>query len=108
MRLVVRVLTVLSTAASAAAASVDSDLGGVANPLPELESVAAGLRLGMELLSLQQPMHEHAGLLSFLEPDVQRQILDKRECGTKFRNGHILTLKFDKDIVRRQDATIFI
>ena len=66
MRLLVRVLTVLSKETSAAA-SVDGDLGGVAGPLPELESVAAGLRLGMELLSLQQPHQEHAGLLAYLE-----------------------------------------
>jgi hypothetical protein len=40
-------------------------------------------------------------LLSFLEPDVQKQIVDKRESGTKFRNGHVLTLKFDRDFSRK-------
>jgi hypothetical protein len=47
-------------------------------------------------------------LLSFLEPDVQKQIVEKRESGTKFRNGHVLTLKFDRDFSRKQDAITFI
>ena len=66
LRFLVRALKVLSNEVTAAA-SVDRDFSGVANPLPELDSVAGGLRLGLELLSLQQPSLEHPGLLSYLE-----------------------------------------
>jgi len=40
-------------------------------------------------------------LLSYFEPEVQKQITDKKESGTKIRNGHVLTLKFDRDFKRK-------
>ena len=47
-------------------------------------------------------------LLNFFEADVQKQIIEKKECGTKLRNGHVLTLKFDQDFPRNQDAVFFV
>lgn len=47
-------------------------------------------------------------LLNFFEPDVQKQIVEKKESGTKMRNGHVLTLKFDRDFPRNQDAQAFV
>ena len=34
--------------------------------------------------------------------------MEKKESGTKLRNGHVLTLKFDKDFSRNQDAVTFV
>ena len=47
-------------------------------------------------------------LLNFFEADVQKQIVEKKESGTKMRNGHVLTLKFDRDFPRKQDAAAFV
>ena len=47
-------------------------------------------------------------LLNFFEKDIKDKITDKKDQGIKIRNGHILTLKFDKDFRTKQDAILFV
>ena len=69
MKLILRLLKTLGKETANAAAADAAFLSGVAaaGPLPELGAAEEGFRLGLELISLQQPQLEHAGLLQYLE-----------------------------------------
>ena len=69
MKLILRLLKTLGKETANAAAADAAFVSGVAaaGPLPELGAAEEGFRLGLELISLQQPQLEHAGLLQYLE-----------------------------------------
>jgi len=74
MKLILRLLKTLGKETANAAAADAAFLSGVAaaGPLPELGAAEEGFRLGLELISLQQPQLEHAHRLNVELPLLVR------------------------------------